>query len=248
MNIKRDMKKYSEFYTNDGFRSTMVKYRRRKIMEILDSYKPKNVLEVGCGLQSLFDFYQDYDTFTIIEPSEDFIETVKKSENFNDRVKIVSGFIEDNIDNLKNQKYDFIVVSSLLHEVLNPEMLLKSIKNLMSKDTLIHINVPNSKGFHLLWAYKSGLIPNLGNLSERAKILQQHTTYDTDTLKEFVEKLGFVVVESGSYFVKPFNHAKMQECLDNGIIDEKLLDGLFKMTDYFPELGSEIFVNCKIRD
>ena len=33
--------------------------------------------------------------------------------------------------------------------------------------------------------------------------------------------------------------------MDNGIIDEKILDGLYFMTKYMPDMGSEIYVNCR---
>ncbi|MCV3413760.1 hypothetical protein L8V81_03235 [Campylobacter lari] len=55
-----------------------------------------------------------------------------------------------------------------------------------------------------------------------------------------------MILDSGSYFIKPFNHSKMSLCLENKIIDEKLLDGLYKLSDYIPEFGAEIFVNIKI--
>ena len=38
----------------------------------------------------------------------------------------------------------------------------------------------------------------------------------------------------------------MQECMQNRIIDENLLLGLDKMTEYLPEFGAEIFLNCKV--
>lgn len=55
-----------------------------------------------------------------------------------------------------------------------------------------------------------------------------------------------MILDRGSYFIKPFNHSKMSLCLENKIIDEKLLDGLYKLSDYMAEFGAEIFVNVKI--
>lgn len=138
-----------------------------------------------------------------------------------------------------------IVLSSLLHEVTNPKQFLSEILPLLKSNTILHINVPNAHSFHLLWAYESGLIPQLGALSATAKSLQQHTAFTMESLCALVEEVGLEVIESGSYFLKPFNHAKMSKALQDGILDEDLLRGLEKMVQYAPNLGAEIFVNAK---
>ena len=40
----------------------------------------------------------------------------------------------------------------------------------------------------------------------------------------------------------------MYELIENKIIDDKILDGLYKMTKYIPNMGSEIFIEFKIND
>ena len=54
------------------------------------------------------------------------------------------------------------------------------------------------------------------------------------------------MIEQGSYFLKPFNHAKMSLLLKEGVINEELLRGLEGMIEFCPRFGAEIFVNCKI--
>lgn len=244
----RDIEKYTDTYLHHDFEDTMVKIRRKKVLEILNQYKPKNILEIGCGMQSIYDFYKDYDSFTVVEPSKHFCGVISKSENYNSRITIVNDFVENQIDSLKNREYDFIILSCLLHEVSEPLIFLKSVKNLCGDKTLFHINVPNCDSFHLLWAYKSGLIEKLGTLTPTAKNLQQNTTFNLPSLIKIVSDLGFSVIEEGSYFIKPFNHSKMSKLMEESIIDEKLLDGLYDMVEYFPNNGAEIFVNCKVKN
>ena len=52
-------------------------------------------------------------------------------------------------------------------------------------------------------------------------------------------------MRKGSYFVKPFSHAQMLKCVEQGIIDENILEALYKLTAYLPEYGSEIYVNYR---
>lgn len=134
-----------------------------------------------------------------------------------------------------------------MHEVINPKQFLSEILPLLKSNTILHINVPNAHSFHLLWAYESGLIPRLLDLSATAKSMQQHTAFTMESLCALVEEVGLEVIESGSYFLKPFNHVKMSKALQDGILDEDSLCGLEKMVQYAPTLGAEIFVNVKRR-
>lgn len=241
----RDIEKYSKDYISSDFVNEMTKYRKKKILEILNTYNPKNILEIGCGIDSIANYYKNFSKFTIIEPSKDFIKQALKDNNPN--IALICDFFENKINEFKKQNFDFIILSSLLHEVKQPEKILNGIKEISKKETIIHINVPNLKSIHLLWAYKSGLLKNLGDLTPRALMLQQNKTFDIEKLITFVETNGFQIVDKGSYFIKFFNHAKMQKCIDLGIIDSRLLDGLYELIEYMPDLGSEIFVNCRLK-
>ena len=79
----RDIDSYTEKYINDDFGiKYMVKYRRKKVLEIMQNHSPKNILEIGCGLQPIFNFYSDFNFYTIIEPSKSFAENaIEMSKN-----------------------------------------------------------------------------------------------------------------------------------------------------------------------
>ncbi len=242
--ITRDIEKYSHDYLDEPFEEIMVKYRRKKVLEILDRYKPENVLEIGCGVDSIVNYYKNYQNFVIVEPSSYFVKKIRQSDFKN--LTIINDFVENKIDELKKFDFDFVLISALLHEIISPDDLIEKVKQLLNKDTILHINVPNSQSFHLLWAYESGLIPKLGNLTDLAKKLQQNTTFNLDELSEFLSKHDLEILDKGSYFIKPFNHLKMAKLMKLNFIDDKLLDGLYKMVEYMPNNGAEIFVNCKL--
>ena len=64
--------------------------------------------------------------------------------------------------------------------------------------------------------------------------LQKNISFNRKLLTEVLTKIGFKIMDSGSYFIKPFTHKQMYSMLNN-------------MTKYMPELGSEIFVNVKLK-
>lgn len=243
--ISRNIQNYTDIYLqkNYSFEEFMVKIRRKQILKYLKKYKAKNILEIGCGMDSIANHYVQFENFYIVEPSKIFFEHAKKNLK---NIKIINDFVENSIKTLKNQNFDFIIISGLLHEVINPQMFLQEVIKVCNKNTLLHINVPNSKSFHLLWAYQSGLLKALGDLTPTAHSLQQNTTFDLEKLISYCNTLGLKILDKGSYFIKPFNHSKMTLCIKENIIDEKLLLGLEKMIKYMPDFGAEIFVNCKL--
>jgi len=243
--MSRNIEQYTKDYNEYFFEHTQLKYRRKKVLEISNKYKPKRVLEIGCGNDSIFNYYKDYECAVIVEPSADFVS--KCSDDFydNKKVNVVCDFFENT--NLEEQKFDFVLIAGLLHEVEYPKVLLRCVLKSCDQNTIIHVSVPNNNSFHLVWAYCSGLIERLGVQTETSKILQQHSVFDLKSLHQMVIECGFDVIEEGGYFIKPFNHKKMQQCVDNCILDQQLLDGLYKMSSFFSEFCSEIFVNCVMR-
>lgn len=162
-------------------------------------------------------------------------------------IYIYNEFVEDCIEKLYEENFDFILVSGLLHEVIEPYNFLLELVKLMKNNTIMHINVPNAESFHLLWGVESGLLNKVGTMTETSKSLQQNTTFTLSSLCRLADNVGLSAAEKGTYFMKPFNHAKMKQCMDNGIIDENLLEGLYSLVEYFPENGAEMYINCRLK-
>lgn len=244
----RDINDYEEKYKVEPCEKYQVLYRRKKVLEILGKYKHNNILEVGCGLEPIFEFIDDYDTMTIVEPGINFINAaLKKAENSDREIKCIHGFFEDSVASIQEDKkrFDFIIVSSLLHEVEYPEKLLEALYDVCSNETVVHINVPNANSIHRLLAQKIGLIEDIHDLSEQQKVMQRNRVYDQKTLREAVEKAGFEVLECGTFFPKLLSASQMERMLDLNIVQENIFGGLDKLIEYLPEYGSEIYVQLK---
>lgn len=127
-----------------------------------------------------------------------------------------------------------------------PDRLLGAIRQVCSKDTMVHINVPNANSMHRLLGMEMGLLDDVHDMSGNNVDFQQNNVFDSDNLRKMIEDNGFVVVEEGSFFVKPFSHKQMYAMVEKEIINETVLDGLYKLGDYMPDFGSEIYVNCRM--
>lgn len=104
--------------------------------------------------------------------------------------------------------------------------------------------MPNALSLHRLLAVSAGMIPQPDILSQRNIMLQQHHVYTFEALKNMLISAGDIqVLEKGSYFIKPFTHEQMHQCVAQGIFGKKVLDGLYNLTKYLPEHGAEIYIN-----
>ena len=241
----RDIKKYTSDYNQPNFEDYQIVYRRKKILEILRQYKPQSILEIGCGMEPLFQYIDlDYHKYIIVEPSNVFFDHAVYLADGDTRIKCYHGFFPLE-EVFKDVPFDFVICSSLLHELDEPIAFLNGVRKVCNYDTIVHINVPNANSFHRILAMKMKLIENVHEFSERNKLYQQHSVYDMDELSRSIELCGFEVQDKGSYFLKPFTHTQMYKMMSEEIINERVLDGLYDMIELLPDMGSEIFVNCK---
>jgi 2-polyprenyl-3-methyl-5-hydroxy-6-metoxy-1,4-benzoquinol methylase len=243
----RDLTAYQRHYAALAFERTQAAYRRRKVLEVLGECRPRRVLEVGCGLEPLFLHYADFDAFTVVEPGDEFVRHARELAAGRAAVTIVTGTLEQSLERLAGERYDCIIMASLLHEVGDSLGLLRCAARLCHPDTLVHVNVPNAHSFHRLLALEMGIIDSLYERSGTQERMQQSHTFDLERLGKLAAEAGFSVVAGGSFFIKPFTHAQMAALQEAGLLTEAMLDGLYKLSHRFPQNGSEIFVNLKLR-
>jgi len=242
--IRRNIIKYYKDYKIQPFRKQQEGFRRKFVLERIIHYNPKLILEIGCGFESLYHSIENFRKFIIVEPAKEFCQKEKSSSK---RVKIVNGYFEEKYKELKNYKFDIIILSALLHEVPNPDLLLECIQKVCTPNTIVHINVPNAHSFHRLLALEMGLINSVSEKSDMQTKMQQSSIYSIEDLKSLLIKHKFTIIDKGSYFIKPFTHKQMQWLMDNAFFDEKMLEGFNNLIKYFPKYGSEIFVDVRIK-
>lgn len=242
----RDLTRYGEVYSEPGFEKYQIKYRRKKVLEILNRYKHRCIFDIGIGPEPLFQFVKDFDEYYFFEPGEKYyIDAIRIATDVGIHGINRPFYVDENIQAIKP---DFIICSSLLHEVESPEQLINDITKTAFNKTVIHFNVPNANSFHRVLAKSSGLIDDVKTLGTRNVLLQQNMVFDMELLLKMVESCGLKVIEKGSYFIKPFTHEQMQRMLDERIIDEKILEGLYNLAEQLEDYGSEIYVNAVKRD
>jgi len=243
--MKRDLARYERDYVNVPFEQTMTQVRKRMLLDFIGRHQFRKLLEAGCADKPLFTILEEFDSFVVVEPGKAFCANARALANIHphaDRIQIFNRTFEEFHG---NAPVDCVILSSLLHELEDPEAMVDHAFQLVPPGCWLHVDVPNAKSFHRLWAREAGLIKTEYQKSDIQIRMQQNHTFDLDSLTALVKEAGFVIAESGSYLIKPFTHAQMQHLLDLGILTEDLITGLMKMEKYIPGLGAEIFVNAQ---
>lgn len=236
---------YFEQYREGEFETVIAEVRRRHVLETVARFPHRTILEIGCGVAPLFPDIADYDDYYAVEPQPQAVEAVRARAAALPSVRILEGLLEDKANELP-RRFDLVVASSLLHEVPDAAAFLAAIAGHCDGGTVVHLNVPNVRSFHRLLAVEAGMIGDVFEKSAAEERFQRQRRFDRDTLLAFVEANGFRVLESATYFVKPFTHAQMAAMLSHQIIDERVIAALDRMTRYLPELGSEMYVNMQL--
>lgn len=128
--MNRDIEAYTQVYLQENyadFEEIMVHYRRKKMLSIFQNYQPKRILEIGCGVDSIANYYKEYDSFTIVEPSKKFCDKAKNDFSQDKKVKIINDFIEMQISLLLNHSK----MSALLKNQILDEKLLEGLDNMV---------------------------------------------------------------------------------------------------------------------
>ena len=225
--IDKYWKDYQKLYS---YEKINLIYREKKLLEILNIYKPKNILEIGCGFSPICFKYLDYNSSTLIEPGSKAYE-------------YINSFFEIAIEKIKDKKYDFIICNGMMHEVEDPDNFLRLINRLLSINTKVYINVPNSNSLHRLLALKMSLLNSLKDKSSRNIKLYQITNFDKKSLTDIISKNipNLVIDKCSSFFLKPFTHDQMLKILETKIIDMNVIEALYLVSDDLPEYGAELY-------
>lgn len=225
----------------NSFEKWLQNARINYILSLIEKYKPKTIMEIGPGLNPIFPYvkHEEFKGSLIIEPSKIFSFLIyhnKKNKCLGVKQCKIEDFTPSNT-------YDMIIISSVLHEVEKPLRFLLYVKDHCNKDTIVHINVPNSESFHRLLGKKMGILKSLGDHSELGKKLMRQNEFNNASLTKLLWDAGFKIINYGSFFFKPFSNKIMES-----IINEEMFDGLLKIgkDKKFKNMCAELYFNVRL--
>lgn len=239
----RNLDGYTMEYLDLPFERVLESYRRSAVINYIRDTNSKRILEVGCGVNPIFTSLDPALKVTVVEPSRELFDiALFKSKGYGNS-SVINTVLEDFES---SSEFDLIILSSILHEVVDKKKFMEKILYLCGEDTKIYINVPNAKSIHRLLAVCMGLIEDVFQISDtQLKMQQLSKPFTEESLSNFIQNCGFQVIDSGTIFIKPFTHVQMQSLIDSAFLNEDILNGLNKLALYLPEFGSEIWMSAK---
>lgn len=237
-------REYLRQYEDGDFETAMVELRRREVLKTLERLPHQHILEIGCALEPIYPYVEQFESCVIVEPSVEMARVVASAAVAAPSVEVLPATIQEAAAALRDRNFDLIVISSVLHEVDDPLTFLSAVRSLCNRRTVCYLNVPNALSFHRLLAVEMGLIARAKDLSQRDRRFGHHGVFDRASLRSLLEEAGFTVVRDGSFFVKPFTHDQMHRILEEEIVPRSLIEGLYGLSKHFPEHGCELFAEA----
>jgi SAM-dependent methyltransferase len=232
---------------NFSFEAVHSKIRREQALRFILNTTHDSILEIGCGLDPLFPYIPDFNQYFVVEPIHEFAVKVLDSKTGASRVKVINDYFEHCFQEFRDIHLDCIVLNGVLHGVPDPRLLLESIHTICKASSQVYISVSNGTSLHRLLAYEMGIISSPYELSVTNKRYKNMIVFDKNSLRTIVENIGFMVTEVGTYFIKPLSNQQMEAIIDQGITDERIIQGLERLIKYMPEFGSELYIVIKKR-
>jgi trans-aconitate methyltransferase len=242
----RDIGAWDEKFKDLPFERIQERYREIKSLEVLSRVTsgkvPTRILEVGPGLSSICPDFFPTQYVVLIEPAGTLFDYNKEKFFSSPNVTVLKKTIIEFTLEPNPSDFDLIVMNGVLHELDDPQAELKTLMKSMKPQGQLVVSVPNNQSIHRLMGVALGILPSPESSTKTEISLQQSHNFSPRTLTDLLADLGLRVKLLETSFVKPHTHLKMQEWVDQGVLEDSDLDTLFKFSRIFDPFGSEIFV------
>jgi len=240
--------KYWQVYQEElGFEKILGKFRQKKAKEVLESLQNPSlrILEIGCGFTPVVELYSDFRSYLGIEPGSDPFSFLENFARDDDRVTVKKGFFSDLEADLGGSEFDAILMSSVLAEgtVADESALLSGASRLLASCGVFYVNVANANSMHRILGREMGVLRSLDEPSEVQQSLGVRKIFDSIKLEAVIKAAvpDAKIVDSGSFFVKPFTDSQLEAARLSGVLSDDLFEALFSVSRFFPNYGAELF-------
>lgn len=182
---------YTAQYSKDELRLTKIAAEVADFVLTKYSSNPiRTLFDIGCG-EGFFMSYLEKLGWSVF--GTDYSEAGIKAQNPHLYNKITVGNAEDDLNNriAEEQKYTLVNLGNILEHVTDPVYFVKLIKNLVDKDGVLRIVVPNDTSEF------QKLLKSLGKSNDEWYCAPDHLSYfNFNSLINFVTQEGFKVIET----------------------------------------------------
>ena len=169
-------------------------FRKKAILNFIEKDN-SNVLDVGCGDGELGEALKKNKNSIVygIEISEASVAEAGKKI---DKAYLCDIVNEEIPKELKNTKFDYIIITEVLEHLMEPEKLLEKVKILMNKETELIITVPNV----LFWKNRLKIFFGQFDYTETGLMDKGHIHFFTwKSLQNMYGNCGYETIETNHH-------------------------------------------------
>ena len=141
-------------------------------------------------------------------------------------------------------RYDAVFAVYVLEHVEDPVSLLRLARAALSGKGLLFIVVPNAYALSRQLALQMGLLPSLTSLTQRDLEHGHRRVYDRQSLQRDIEAAGLHPAAQGGVMLKILADFQLDQLMEQGILGQAQIDGLYKLGHQYPELCGSLYAVC----
>lgn len=227
-------------YTVDHSAQTMA--MRRLIIRTFAPYvKGGRGLELGCSDGFMTEMIAaQVEHLDVVDGSEKFLAEARKRNlpNVGFRFALFEEFTAA-------EKYDCVFASYILEHVLDPVAVMKMARTVLKPGGLLFVLVPNARALSRQLALHMNLLKGLKELTPNDHNHGHRRVYDRVDLNRDITAAGFENVSQGGVMLKILADFQMDRLIDDGMLKDEQLEGLYRLGLEYPDLCGSLFSVCR---
>lgn len=238
----------SQTYTNST--SPQAKTMKRLIMRTFDPFMtfPDALgLEMGCSDAYMTQLLADrVPSLDVVDGSKKFIDEAVAG-NSKSNVNFYYSLFEEFSAPENLRKYDYVFACYILEHVVDVGLVLEVVKSLLKPGGLLFVVVPNGRAISRQLALEMGLLSDLYALTENDHRFGHRRVFDLHSLLTALRKQDLSVISSGGIMFKFLADFQMDALMNQKILNQSHIDGLYRLGLMYPDLAGGIYAVCRGR-
>ncbi len=199
----------------------------------------ESLLELGLGHGiTATTFSPHFKRHVIIDASPAVIANFKQHHP-DAKMEIVESYFETFST---SERFDVIVFGYILEHVEDPIQVLRHFRQFLQPNGLMFVTVPNAEVLNRKLGHLAGMLPDMQALSDHDLLLGHKRYYTVNSLKNDVEKAGYVVKRTEGIYLKPLTTSQMLSLN----LDLCIINALCQVGIDYPELSCGILLELAV--
>lgn len=203
-----------------------------------ESEKNQSLLELGVGHgYSSYKFSEFFSAHDVVDGSPAVIERFR--DRFPDCKATIHEAYFENFN--PGKQYDLIVMGFVLEHVEDPGGILRRFRQFLKPGGRCFVAVPNGETLHRRFGRAANLLSDYFALTKADLALGHRRVYSLETLREEMEKAGYIVEGTEGIFLKPLTTNQLLS-LD---LDEAITRAMCEVGVDYPELCAGLLMKAR---